>query len=80
MYLMVTNYLFFIEKTALLARNTFLISVLNIPTCYYLTKWYGINGASYSTVIAYFLLFVVTWINSARLFKMPWKNPILFRK
>jgi O-antigen/teichoic acid export membrane protein len=78
MYLMVTNYLFFIEKTKLLAKSTFLISMLNIPLCFILTKWYGLSGATYSTAIAYCLLFFVTWFFSAKAYKMPWSSPYLF--
>jgi O-antigen/teichoic acid export membrane protein len=79
MYLMVTNYLFYIEKTILLAKSTFMIALLNLPLCYYLTLWYGLVGATYATAIAYFLLFVITWILSAKSYKMPWFNPYLFK-
>ena len=80
MYLMVTNYLFFIEKTSLLAKSTFLISLLNIPLCFFFTKWYGLSGATYATAISYCLLFFITWFFSARYFKMPWTKPYLFKK
>jgi O-antigen/teichoic acid export membrane protein len=79
MYLMVTNYLFFTEKTHLLAISTFIISIFNIPLCFYLTSWYGLKGATYSTAIAYFLLFIVTWQISSKSFKMPWKKPYIFK-
>jgi O-antigen/teichoic acid export membrane protein len=78
MYLMVTNYLFFVERTKLLAKSTFLISLLNIPLCFFLTKWYGLSGATFATAFAYFLLFIVTWFFSAKFYKMPWTNPYLF--
>lgn len=80
MYLMVTNYLFFAEKTNLLARNTFLVSLFNIPMCYYLTKSYGLNGASIATIIAYLLLFLLTWHLSSKVYKMPWSDPIFFKR
>ena len=78
MYLMVTNYLFFADKTRILAKNTFIISLINLPICYLLTYKYGLTGASIATALAYFLLFISTWKLSHNVFPMPWRMP-LFR-
>lgn len=76
MYMLVTNYLFYIEKTHLLAKSTFVVAVINIPLCYYLTLHGDLFGATIATIVAYFLLFIFTWILSAKSYKMPWFNAI----
>lgn len=75
MYLMVTNYLFYANKTILLAKNTLIVSLINIPLCYILTKNWGLTGASLATVGAYFILFISTWVLSLKAYPMPWKSP-----
>jgi O-antigen/teichoic acid export membrane protein len=72
MYMLVTNYLFYIEKTHLLAKSTFAVALINIPLCYFLTLHGNLIGAAIATIVAYFLLFIFTWILSARSYKMPW--------
>src|SRR5690606_22090920 len=76
MYLMITNYLFYAEKTAFLARNTLLVGIFNLPVCYFLTKYYGLYGASFAIIISYCLLFVSTCIASYKAYPMPWSKPI----
>lgn len=76
MYLMVTNYTFYAQKTSRLASNTILIGLINLPICYFLTKNYGLVGASYATCIAYFLMFVSNCYISITVFPMPWRRPI----
>jgi O-antigen/teichoic acid export membrane protein len=80
MYILVTNYLFYVEKTYLLARSTFFVALINIPLCYVLTSYAKLQGASISTVIAYFLLFIFTWILSAKSYKMPWISFFTLKK
>ncbi|HEX6915096.1 MAG TPA: oligosaccharide flippase family protein [Chitinophagaceae bacterium] len=73
MYFMVTNYITYVEKTWYQAIVTMVVGLCNIPTCYFLTKAYGLQGAAGSFAIAFFLLFVFTWAVSSRLYKMPWR-------
>lgn len=72
MYLMVTNYIFYMEKTKILAWITFGCSLLNVPLCYYFIKINGPVGAAQSTSIVFFLCFLLTWLLSAKIYKMPW--------
>lgn len=74
MYFLVSNYIFYANKTKYLAMSTFTIAAINIPLCYYFTKKWGLMGAVHSSVISWFLLFLMTWILSNKLFVMPWKE------
>lgn len=72
MYLMVTNYLFFVQKTSKLALVTITSAIINIPLNYILIKFLGAVGAAISTAIIYFISFIVTWYFASRMYKMPW--------
>lgn len=73
MYLMVTNYLFFSEKTGILAKITFITALINIPLNYFFIKNNGAIGAAQATTLIYFFKFILVWYFSARAYKMPWK-------
>jgi O-antigen/teichoic acid export membrane protein len=72
MYLLVTNYLFYAEKTKVLGYLTFFIAALNIPLTYYVIDIYPYNGAAISITICNFFMFLATWIFAAKYHKMPW--------
>jgi O-antigen/teichoic acid export membrane protein len=72
MYYMVTNYIFYSYKTYLLTIITFIIGLLNIGLTYYLVSIHNLAGAAQSFMISNALSFLVTWIVSASVFKMPW--------
>ena len=72
MYLMVTNYINYSEKTHYQAIVTIFIGVLNIPMNYYLINIYGSIGAAVTFCLSYILLFIFTWIMSYKAYKMPW--------
>lgn len=72
MYLMVTKFVFYAEKTHILAWVTFATAMLNIVFNYFLIKRNGAIGAAQATAISFFLSFILTWILSARVYKMPW--------
>lgn len=74
MYLMVAGFIFYVKKTGLLALITFSSAVLNIPLCYFLIKSHGTIGAAISMSIIYFISFILTWMLSSRVYKMPWLN------
>lgn len=73
MYFMVANYISYVEKTWYQAIVTIIAGLCNIPICYLLTNRFGANGAGLSFAISYCMLFVFTWVLSARLYKMPWR-------
>ncbi len=72
MYKMVVNYIFFIEKTYIIGVITAFTAVLNLCLNYFLIKANGAVGAAQATTISFFIEFVLVWIISAKLFKMPW--------
>lgn len=73
MYFMVTNYITYAEKTWYQAIITVCIALFNIPLNYYCINFFGPVGAAIAFTFSYFLLFVCTWIMSAKIYKMPWK-------
>ncbi|XQY91542.1 lipopolysaccharide biosynthesis protein [Metabacillus sp. HB246100] len=72
MYKLVANYIFYVEKTKYLAWLTFLTALLNIVFTYLLIKLNGPIGAAQATALAFFISFILTWILSSKLYKMPW--------
>lgn len=72
MYKMVTNYIFYVKKTHILAWVTFASALINIVLNYFLVKKCGAIGAAISTLIINIIFFFLTWILSDRLYKMPW--------
>ncbi|MCK9275954.1 MAG: oligosaccharide flippase family protein [Syntrophales bacterium] len=72
MYYMIVNFIFFVEKTYILAWITLSCALLNIPFNYVFIKWNGPVGAAQSSALTFFIFFVVTWILSSHVYKMPW--------
>ncbi|OQX60237.1 MAG: hypothetical protein B5M52_00730 [Helicobacteraceae bacterium 4484_230] len=72
MYFMVVNYIFYLKKTYILAAVTFFSGLLHVVISYMLIHSNGEIGASQATTISFFIMFVMVWILSARLYKMPW--------
>jgi len=74
MYYMVTNYIFYAYKTYLLTWITLFSGLINVPLTYLLTKNFGIIGSGMSYSLVLFLFFLLTFILSAKVYKMPWLN------
>ena len=72
MYKMVVNYIFYAEKTYVLASITTFCAVCNISLTFVLVKMFGTIGAAYSLCISYFISFILTWFFSNRVYPMPW--------
>jgi len=72
MYFMVVNYIFYEQKTKLLATVTFATAILNIILNYVFIKQFGAIGAAQATAIVFAIKFVVIWLLSARVHEMPW--------
>ena len=72
MYLMVTNYILFASKTHLIGGVTMLTAALSAVSTYFLIRYNGALGAAQSAALSYLLLFLFTWVLSARVFPMPW--------
>lgn len=77
MYKMVTNYIFYVKKTHILAWITFACAILNIGLNYFFISIYGAVGAAISAALVSFIFFILTWILSNRVYDMPWR---LFNK
>lgn len=74
MYLMVTNYIFYAEKTQYLSYVTLSIMLIHFPLCYFLVKHNGVIGAAQANTISYFIYFVATWLLSIYIYPMPWRE------
>jgi len=72
MYKMVTNYIFYAQKTSFLAMITFFTAMVNIGLSYILIRINGTVGAAQGTMLAFLLSFILTWILANRIYKMPW--------
>ena len=73
MYLMVANYIYQANKTHLLAWITLFTAVVNIVLNYVLIRANGAIGAAQASAASFFVGFVLTWILSARVCRMPWR-------
>jgi O-antigen/teichoic acid export membrane protein len=77
MYLMVTNYIFYVSKTYFLAIITLCCGVLNISLSYILIKKFALNGAALSFMISQAAFFISTWLLAHKVYPMPWKKGFL---
>ncbi|WP_297442325.1 oligosaccharide flippase family protein [Sulfurimonas sp.] len=73
MYFMVTNYIFFVKKTHILAMITFATAIIHIALLYILISLHGAIGAAEATLLSYIITFIVTWWLSNKVYAMPWK-------
>lgn len=71
-YLMVANYIFYENKTKILALITFAAGVLNLPVMYLLVTFNGLIGAGQAFVITQALIFFATWWLAHKVHRMPW--------
>ena len=72
MYLLVSNYILYAQKTQILTWITISIAIFNIVLNYYFISNYGAIGAAQATTIIFFIQFVLTWTLAAKVQKMPW--------
>ena len=72
MYFMVVNYIFYIKKTYILAWVTFSSAGINVVLNYFFIKANGAIGAAQATTITFFVQFIMVWMLSAKVYKMPW--------
>jgi len=72
MYLMVTNYVFYSERTVKLSLVTLASGATHLGLVYLLVTGYGIEGAAMSFAAAMGLRFLLTWIVAQQQHPMPW--------
>ncbi len=80
MYFMVVNYIFYVKKTYILAWVTFSSAGINIVLNYFFIKANGAIGAAQATTITFFVQFIMVWILSAKVYRMPWGDFLNFKK
>ncbi|WP_433901936.1 lipopolysaccharide biosynthesis protein [Sphingobacterium puteale] len=73
-YLLFVNYLFFAQRTKLLASITISCSLLQVIVSYILVQSMGPLGAAYSSVIVSVLNFFLVMLAATRVLRMPWLN------
>jgi Na+-driven multidrug efflux pump len=69
---MVVNYIFYLKKTYFIATATIITASINIVLNYFLIKHNGAIGAAQATAISFTIEFILIWILSSILYKMPW--------
>lgn len=72
MYTMVFPYLVHIGKTSFLGFGMMLTAGVNLVLNFVLIQKNGAVGAAQATLIAWLMLFLLTWAYSARICPMPW--------
>jgi O-antigen/teichoic acid export membrane protein len=72
MYMMISSYIFYAQKTSYLAWVTFSTALFNLVLNYVLIRKNGAIGAAQATTIIYLIKFILTWILSSNLYTMPW--------
>jgi len=75
MYFMVVNYIFYAEKTYLLAIVTFTGAAINVGLNYIFITINGAIGAAQATSITHLITFLMVWYLADRVFPMPWRLP-----
>jgi O-antigen/teichoic acid export membrane protein len=78
MYYMVVNYIFYTYKSHILAIITFIVGLLNVPITLLFVKFYEEVGAAQSFMIINMLMFLFTWILSARVYPMNWRRGFIY--
>ncbi len=72
MYYMVVNYIFYEKKTYILSLITFFSGILHVLFSYTFIKVYGEMGVAYAMTLSSFIMFILVWVLSARVYSMPW--------
>lgn len=72
MYMMVVNYIFYVQKTHILAWVTFFCAIVNVLLNYFLIKANGAIGAAQAATFTFFLSFFLTMLLSRKVYRMPW--------
>lgn len=72
MYLLVTNYVFYAERTGLLAMATLAAGAVNLAILPFFVGAWGLQGAGAAFCLSMALRFVLTWGIAQRVVPMPW--------
>ncbi len=69
LYQIYVNYAIYRKKTLNITVNTIMAAVLNVELNYIFIPKYGYQAASYTTLVSYFVLFLLHYINSKYILK-----------
>lgn len=71
-YYMSVNSVFYVKKTKILAVTTGTSAVINASLNFILVPRYGMNGAIFTTLVAYAFLFVLTYYTGQKYYPIKW--------
>ncbi|WP_318439211.1 lipopolysaccharide biosynthesis protein [Photobacterium leiognathi] len=72
MYLIITSYIFYAKKTYYLSVITIFTGFLNVIFIIFFIDYFGLVGAAIAFSLSKFIQFLLTWILSMKVIKMPW--------
>lgn len=72
MYKMVSVYIFYESRTHILAWVTLITALINFILTYQFILFNGAIGAAQAASISFLISFLLTWVISARIYRMPW--------
>lgn len=71
-YLFISNYLFYQEKTMSLAKATFLSAIIHIILLYPLVVHCGVVGATFAYSLSMLIRLIFVWYVNVKVNSMPW--------
>lgn len=71
-YLVFTNYIFYLKRTKILGYLAVLNVALNLICNYFFIKAFGTIGAAYATCLSFSFICIAVAIIAQRLYPMPW--------
>jgi len=74
MYLMATNYIFFVQRTGGLSVITLSNGLMHLLFVYWLVNSFALEGAAIAYAISMILRFLMVWVVAQQLHSMPWLN------
>lgn len=80
MYFLVTNYIFYKEKTYYTAIATFFSGILGCTFIWFYIDDLGVYGAAIGQAIGMFSLWMLTWFFANRVCPMPWFDLKVFKR
>lgn len=74
MYYVIAGFLFFFERTVLLAKLTLTVGVLSIVLTYSLVEKLGVVGAAWTYVLIQLVFFLGAWYMANKVYPLPWRS------
>ncbi|MEW9902613.1 lipopolysaccharide biosynthesis protein [Pseudomonas putida] len=79
MYYTIAGFLFFFERTVLIAKLTVTIGFLSAVMTWVLVVQFGVVGAAWAYVSVQFMLFTGAWFLAQRVYPLPWRSLLKLR-